>query len=268
MREALVQLLTQAGARLLNEDGYAVTAKPGHANYVTDADRHTQAFLRERLEALCPGSRFIGEEQANEPLTDAPTWVVDPIDGTTNFIHGYRCSAISAALLVNRKPALGCVYQPYTREAFSAEAGGGAFLNGEPIHVSQYPLEKALVGFGTSPYNPELFHPTLDAARRLLERAADLRRCGSAALDLCYVASGRQDAFFELILRPWDVAAGALLVTEAGGAFEMPLLERVDFNRSSTILAANAACADGFRRALMDALAESGVDRAFIERFE
>ena len=242
MIQSLKSIMQQAGEIILRSESFRVEAKEGHANFVTSVDEEVQRFLIAELQKLLPGSLIIGEEQENEPLTDAPTWVIDPLDGTTNFIHNYRFSAISVALLENRQPVLGAVYQPYTKELFHAEKGKGAFLNGQSIHVSDTSMERALIGFGTSPYEEELAEKSMKAALYFLQHAADIRRGGSAALDLAYVAAGRHDVYFELILRPWDFAAGALLVQEAGGCFAMPELECVDYGRTAGVLAASAKC--------------------------
>ena len=266
MRKALCRVLAEAGEELLKSRSFSVEEKEGHANYVTDVDKRMQELLMEKLSALCPEARFIGEEQVNSRLTAAPTWIVDPIDGTTNFIHDYRCSVISAALLVDRVPLLGCVCQPYLHEIYSAERGKGAYVNDEAMKIGRNDLDHALVGFGTSPYQPALAEPTLDIALAFLRRAADIRRCGSAAADLAYVALGRQDVFFELTLKPWDIAAGALLVTEAGGVFDMPLLEQPDFDTPTTIFAANPVCAAPAEEQLQTLLIRHGIDQAYLRR--
>ena len=242
MKQKLQAIIREAGKIILNAEAFRVEQKEGHANFVTSVDEEVQRFLTQKLLALLPGSELIGEEQENAPLTDAPTWVIDPLDGTTNFIHDYRFSSVSVALLQNGRPVIGAVLQPYTDELFYAEKGKGAFLNGKPIHVSEKTIGQALVGFGTSPYEAELAEKILQAALMFLRRCADVRRCGSAALDLAYVAAGRQDVFFELILRPWDYAAGALLVTEAGGRFAQPQLSQQDFGQTTAIMAANTNC--------------------------
>ena len=140
---------------------------------------------------------------------------------------------------------LGAVYQPYTDELFFAIKGMGATLNGEKIAVSQHPFDHALVCFGTSPYHPQLAERSMKLALGFLLGTADIRRSGSAALDLAYVASGRQDVYFEITLKPWDFAAGALLVTEAGGKLLMPFEDgEIRFDCSRGILAANARCID------------------------
>ncbi len=242
MKQELQAIIRQAGEIILNAETFRVEQKEGHANFVTSVDEEVQRFLIRELQKLLPDSCIIGEEQENDALTTSPTWVVDPLDGTTNFIHNYRFSAISVALLENSVPVAGVVYQPYTQELFYAEKGKGAFLNDQPIHVSSTPIEHALVGFGTSPYNVELAEKSMNAALHFLKHAADVRRCGSAALDLAYVAAGRQDVYFELILRPWDYAAGSLLVQEAGGCFAMPTLEKADYGQTTAVLAANPQC--------------------------
>lgn len=244
MKQALQSIVCSAGELILNAEATRIEQKEGHANFVTDVDEAVQRFLITELLKLLPGSCVISEEQENEPLTAAPTWVIDPLDGTTNFIHNYRFSAISVALLKDREPVLGVVYQPYTQELFFAEKGKGAFLNDQPIRVSGKKIEQALIGFGTSPYDAELAERSLQAALWFLQHAADVRRCGSAALDLAYVAAGRQDVYFELILRPWDYAAGSLLVKEAGGHFAMPRLDTLDYGQATAVLAANPECYD------------------------
>ena len=246
MEKALKEIARQAG-EMFSLRPAAVEQKEGHANFVTDIDRDVEDFLREKLLALLPGSEMIGEEQENQPLSDRPTWIVDPVDGTTNLIHDYRQSAVSIALCERRQPVAGLVWQPYTREMFYAEKGRGATLNGDPVHVADTPFEKALVTFGTAPYYEDLARRSMQLAGAFLHACADLRRSGSAAVDLATLACGRHDIFFEMRLKPWDYAAGSLLVREAGGCFAMPLLESPDFGASTAILAAAPSC---FEKAL------------------
>ena len=219
MLTQITGIARQAGSMMLQYRDAAIHQKEGHYNFVTDADVAVQQFLKKELMSLLPSARFFAEEQENEPLTGDPTFVVDPIDGTLNFMRHRNASAISIALLREKRPVLGVIYNPYAGEMFTAQAGQGAFLNGKPIFASTLPFESAMVSFGTSPYDQELARRTMAAAAEFHLQAGDLRRCGSAALDLCDVACGRSDVFFELKLRPWDVAAGALLVQEAGGCY-------------------------------------------------
>ena len=248
VREALaqdVQAIARHAGQIIRDAGcYDVEQKDGHANFVTSVDKAVQDYLSAALQSSLPGSRFIGEEQDNDALTDAPTWIIDPVDGTTNLIHDYRQSAVSIALCENGEPVLAAVYQPYSDEMFFAEKGRGATLNGQPIRVSTTDFDRALVGFGTSPYRAELAQKSMALALAFLTRCADIRRSGSAALDLAHVACGRLDVFFEMTLSPWDYAAGALLVTEAGGQFTMPFGDgAVRFDRPQGVLAASNTCA-------------------------
>ena len=239
----LVRIAKEAGAFFQKKNLTQVTEKEGHANFVTDIDCRAQAYLEENLLKLLPGSECIGEEKENRALTDRPTWIVDPLDGTTNMIHDYRFSAVSIALCVDKKPITGVIWQPFSRELFYAEAGVGAFLNGERIHVSDTPFDRALVAVGTAPYDEDLAETGICLARDFLHECADFRRSGSAALDLAYLACGRHDVFFEMRLRPWDYAAGSLIVREAGGLVQMPLEDgEMDYDRTTAILAATPAC--------------------------
>ena len=157
---------------------------------------------------------------------------MDPIDGTTNFVRDLRQSAISVALARDGAVEYGVVYDLYKDELFSARRGGGAFLNGSPIHVSTRPLSKGVFGMGTAIYKREYLEPTMRLTEQLFRRSCDFRRLGSAALDLCNVACGRTEVFFEYSLCPWDYAAGSLLVCEAGGRIctlegkPLPIVER------------------------------------------
>ena len=242
MLSKIASAAREAGRMMLEFRDRAIHQKEGHFNYVTDTDVAVQQFLQKELLSLLPGSRFFAEEQENEPLTNAPTFVVDPIDGTLNFIRHRNASAVSIALLENKKPVMGVICYPYADEMFTAEAGKGAFLNGRRITVSQTPFDQAVVSIGTSPYDAELAKRTMAAATQFLLRGGDLRRSGSAAIDLCEVACGRSDVFFELRLRPWDVAAGSLLVTEAGGVFLSLGHDVPYYDGASGILACNALC--------------------------
>lgn len=240
MLEAVEEIIRQAGEMVTSSNNARVFSKEGHVNFVTETDIAVEKYLLEALHQLLPGSRDFAEEQENAALTDAPTWVVDPIDGTTNFLRDWHISTISVALLEKKTPVLGLVLQPFTGELYRAEKGKGAFLNDRPIHVSDHPYEGALVGFGTSPYNATLAAAGIRAAAAFLHNG-DLRRTGTAALDLAYVAAGRMDIFFEYQLSPWDYAAGSLLVTEAGGCFGS-LTDAVSYEGKSVVLAAAPQC--------------------------
>lgn len=193
--------------------------KEGNGNFVTDYDSRVQAVLKKRLLELVPDAAFLGEEDQMDhtDISKGYAFIVDPIDGTANFIRGCKASCVSVALAENGYPVLGVIYNPYQKETYYAQKGKGAYLNGERIYASERTLEEGLILFGTSPYNRELSKKSFETAYRYASCGEDLRRSGSAALDLCMIASGRAEFFFELSLSPWDYAAGALLVEEAGG---------------------------------------------------
>ena len=173
--------------------------------------------------------------------TSGAFFIVDPIDGTTNFIRDYHASSISVALVVDGAAEFGVVYNPYLDEMFTARRGYGAFCNGKRLHVSSEPIENALVVFGTSPYREDLSEKSFKLAYAYFKRAADVRRSGSAALDLCAVAAGRADLFFELSLSPWDYAAGALVVEEAGGVVSDPDGGKLVYDHPCSVVARNKA---------------------------
>lgn len=255
MNGMLETIVRGASRIMLDHENAAFHQKDGPNNFVTDADMMVQEFLREKLHTWMPDSIFFAEEQENGALTGGATWIVDPIDGTFNMIRSRKCSCISVALLKNREPVLGIVYNPYQDELFRAEKGAGALLNGHPIHVSQTVFEEALVNFGTSPYYPQLLDIGFRAAKAFMSEAGDLRRMGAAALELCEVACGRTDIFFEMRLSPWDYAAGSLIVKEAGGKISMPLRTNEDYGEPNCILACNSGCLDKSRQIIQGAAA-------------
>lgn len=201
-----------------DRDRVQIDEKEGHANFVTDYDRRVQEELRTRLCAIVPEAVFVGEEEdIHASIGEGRAFIVDPIDGTTNFIRDYKCSSISVGMTCDGETEAGIVYNPYLDEMFTAEKGRGAYRNGEPVHVSEQPLERGIVLFGTAPYYETLSRRSFQMAYEYFCRALDVRRSGSAAIDLCNIACGRAEVFFELMLSPWDFAAGALIVEEAGG---------------------------------------------------
>jgi myo-inositol-1(or 4)-monophosphatase len=191
----------------------------GIGNFVTQVDYAVQEYLLEELAVILPGSAVIAEEA--EPCSyhpDMPTWILDPVDGTTNLMRGYRHSAISLGLFDGGKPWMGFIYNPYTEEMFFGEKGKGAYLNGTSIFVNPCAaLEDCLLAFGTTPYDKSKAEKTFRITEALFRRCLDVRRTGSAALDIAYVAAGRVDGFYELNLQPWDFAAGIVILEEAGG---------------------------------------------------
>ena len=235
-------LVKECGKVILGADRekMAIDTKSGIADLVTEYDTKVQSLLESGLKAILPEARFIGEEGSRDELTeDGYAFIVDPIDGTTNFIKDFHVSAISVALLKGYEVVAGVVYNPYLDEAFYAIKGQGAYCNDKKISVSSQPLSNGLVLFGSAPYDKELFPRTMEILSGYFNKALDIRRCGSAALDLCYVACGRAELYFELVVSPWDFAAGKLIVEEAGGVVTTLDGEPLSFDGKTSILAKN-----------------------------
>ena len=218
--DEIVKSAHQAGSILLEyrDNGFAIGEKKG-MEFVTEADIDSERFLKRELTALLPESSFLGEESWNGEWPDAPFWVVDPLDGTNNYAVGIPYFCVSVALVDKNGIAMGCIHDPVHRETWVAFKGGGAFLNGEAITVSPVNKLRDAVFATGFPYSrtPEILNFDLDALAGMLGEARGIRRCGSAALDLAYTATGRYGGFWEENLKPWDMAAGVLLVQEAGG---------------------------------------------------
>ncbi len=217
------------------------TEKKGDRNFVTVFDTKVQDYIKEKMSKLYPEIKFLGEE--NDCNTENPyngyCFICDPIDGTANFRRVYKHSAVSLALAKDGEVICGVVVQPYQKEIFYAEKNKGAFMNGKPITVSQRNLKDSFVSFGTAPYYPELTAKTMAMLTKIMPACEDIRRTGSAALDLCYVACGRHDMFFELSLFPWDYAAGSIIIEEAGGIITDRDGNRPPLHKCSEIYAGN-----------------------------
>lgn len=218
IRRAVEQAEREAAELVLQAHGILAEAKSGKRDVVTEYDRRVQAFLMKRLQEAVPDAGFFCEERTEQDRPDADSlFIIDPIDGTMNFVHGFHHSCISVAYAERGLVRVGVIYNPYVDEMFSAIRGKGAFLNGRPVSVTDAGLSESVVCFGTAPYYPELADRTFRLVRKAFDAGLDVRREGSAALDLCTVAAGRAGLYFELRLSLWDYAAGALIVEEAGG---------------------------------------------------
>ncbi|CAN4089982.1 unnamed protein product [Withania somnifera] len=201
----------------------------GQVDLVTETDKTCEDLIFNHLKQHFPSHKFIGEETSaaigDFELTDEPTWIVDPVDGTTNFVHGFPSVCVSIGLTIRKIPTVGVVYDPIIDELFTGIDGKGAFLNGKPIKISsQSELVKSLLGTEVGTTRDNL---TVEATTRrinnLLFKVRSLRMCGSCALDLCWVACGRLELFYLIGFGgPWDVAGGAVIVKEAGGVLFDP----------------------------------------------
>lgn len=217
--ERIQEVALEAGEILVEKlnSGFSVEHK-GRVDLVTDADKASEKYVVERLTAMFPDHSICAEESGWTEKSSEFVWYIDPLDGTTNFAHGFPYFSVSLALARDGEVILGVVYNPVAKECFTAERGGGAFLNGERLSVSKHAkLQDSLLITGF-PYdiatNPD---NNMEAFAKAYKASQGVRRNGSAALDLCYVASGRVEAFWEKYLKPWDLAAGSLIVEEAGG---------------------------------------------------
>ncbi len=244
----VLQLMRQAKRLIVDETLLADVSAKGRANFVTHCDTAVQEFLQRELADRWPKIQFLGEEAAAAPDFSGAVWILDPVDGTANLMHHYQHSAISLALVVGGRPVFGAVFDPFLDEMFSAMAGCGAQRNGRPMRVSAgIPLADSIIAIGTSPYDRQLAKSNFALFGRLYDRCGDLRRSGSAALDLAYVAAGRVEGYLERNLKPWDFAAGSLLVREAGGKVSDFAGGALDFSKNSDILAASAELYDPLR---------------------
>lgn len=209
-------------------------------NLVSYVDKESERRFVLALNKLIPNSDILGEEGIdNVDLKSEYLWIIDPLDGTTNYIHGVPKYCTSVALQRNGETIIGVIYEPNSDECFYAYSGGGAFLNGNPINVtSTIDTKNSLLATGF-PYDYfDALDQYLELLKFLMKNSRGIRRIGAAALDLCYVACGRFDAFFEMALQPWDVAAGAFIVSEAGGVTS-DFTGGNDFIYGKTVLSTN-----------------------------
>lgn len=239
----LEQLLRSAGKLFQDRTLAGQTREKGVADYVTAVDYEVQQYIRTLLEEQYPRIQFLSEEKSNDDVDRSGlVWVLDPVDGTTNLIHDYQASVISLALMDKGESVLGMIYDPYMNELFLAEKGKGSFCNGRRIRVSRAAsMEECLIAIGTSPYYKELAEENFDLFKRLFMDCQDVRRSGSAARDLAYVACGRLDGYLEQRLKIWDYAAGMLLVREAGGCVRDYQGADLGATMTGDVVAANAA---------------------------
>ncbi|KAG5883505.1 hypothetical protein JTB14_013932 [Gonioctena quinquepunctata] len=235
--DAVLSLTNKAGELIsvkVSERNKSVQKKSSEIDLVTETDQAVEKLLINGLSKQFPDHKFIGEESVSEGsqcvLTDDPTWIIDPIDGTMNFVHAFPHSCVSIALFINKKPEIAIIFNPVLKQLFSARKGKGAFLNGDPIKVSdKTSLENALLmlEFGTS-RDPEKRKVIFENIQILMPQVHGLRALGSAALNMAMVACGAADAYFEFGIHIWDIAAGELIVTEAGGVIIDPAGGEID----------------------------------------
>lgn len=224
-----------------HEKANQITVK-GLADYVTQVDFSVQSYLVKALAEEYPDIQFLGEEGHKENLDwSRPVWILDPVDGTTNLIHNYQNSCVALGLWDGTQLVFGCVYNPFHNELYRAVRGEGAYLNGRRISVSDRAcLDRSLILVGTSPYEKDRADEVFDKIKRVYMSSEDIRRSGSAALDFCTVACGRADGYFEYNLKPWDFAAGSVILEEAGGRVTNAIGDAVFPGENSDIICTNS----------------------------
>jgi myo-inositol-1(or 4)-monophosphatase len=263
IRSALMTVMTAAAAKAarglkrdFGEVEHLQVSIKGPGDFVSAADKRAEKVLFEELSKARPGYGFIMEESGTVPGTDkSHTWHIDPLDGTTNFLHGVPLIAISIGLERDGQIVAGLIYNPATDDMFVAEKGQGAYQNNRRLRVSaRRDMAEALVACGIPPLGKAKNHPRFKAElATALTTVGNLRRLGAAALDLAYVAAGRFDAYWERDMHSWDLAAGALLVREAGGFVS-------DADGRDTFLETNSICAGNeyIQRGLLELLRRAG----------
>ena len=247
------ELAKQTGDFIL-EEGKKFTSSSvvskGKQNFVTHVDKASEKMLVEGLNLLVPGSGFIAEEGTAGQNGESFQWIIDPLDGTTNFIHGCPPYAISIALMEEEEIILGVVYELVLRESFYAWKGGKAYMDGKEIHVTNTAkVSDSLIATGFPYTYFERMDPFMYSVRYFMQNSHGLRRLGSAATDLAYVACGRFEAFYEYGLSSWDVAAGCFIIQQAGG-MACDFGGGQDWLFGGTLIAANSAMFDEFREVI------------------
>lgn len=238
-----IALCEEVGKFIVNEsknfDRSKIEQKGSFSNLVSYVDKESERRLVNALKEILPGAGFIAEEGTDVKGTNEFEWIIDPLDGTTNFLHGLPIFAISIGLLRNRKSVLGIVYDASHNECFHAIENGKAFCNKDEIRVSAISqLSESLLATGFPYYHTDKKDVYLDIIKTFLEQTHGIRRLGSAAIDLAYVACGRLEGFFEYNLKPWDVAGGAFVLQQAGG-------KATDFKGGDNFMFGEELCAAG-----------------------
>lgn len=222
---------------ILKKSAISVSVKAEN-DFVTDIDVAVSNYLKQELKELYPKIDFFSEEEIGRLYDNC--WILDPIDGTTNLIYGYNLSSVSLAHYLNGEIVYGIVFNPFSGEVFTAEKGKGAFLNHSiKLHTSRRTIKNSLVEFGAGSTHKEFTEETFELVKDIFKQCVDVRRICSSALDLCFIASGRIDGYFEKVLKPWDIAAGSLILEEAGGRLTDYNGYSVQFANQTSVVASN-----------------------------
>ena len=235
-----IAAVVREAAGLMVRSGFEIHDKGSRENLVTSSDIAVQHFLTERLGRLLPGSGFLCEEEDLTDVKHRDVWIIDPIDGTANYARGNENCCISVALVRDGIPTAGVVYSPWRDELYCAEKGCGASCNGKSIHVSGRSFEDGILFTAMSTYRKEFARTCSDIIYDIYMSCNDFRRTGSAAVELCLMAAGLAELYFEMRLMPWDYAAASLILTEAGGTLCSFDGKAPSLSKPSLIIAANS----------------------------
>lgn len=233
----VVQLVQDASVFADSKELREEVSMKGEANFVTSVDIRISKFIKTGLRELDDKVGFFSEEEKGQ-LSD-PCWILDPIDGTTNLVFGYRMSSISLGLYSKGEIKFGIVYNPFTKETFTAEKNQGSYLNGKRLCVSSRSVHDSIIEFGAGSTHKKEADVNFEIAKTIFKNCLDIRRICSSALDLCFIADARIDGYFEKILKPWDIAAGSLILTEAGGKITDYNGRNVQFANETSVIASN-----------------------------
>ena len=233
-----VEEIVREAAALMTRD-FTVKSKGTIANQVTSSDVAVENFLKESLSSILPGSGFIAEESDHNGTDTEYTWIIDPIDGTANYVRDLAGSGISVGLYRKMEPFIGVVYNPYRNELFSARKGAGAFCNGEPIHVSDRDFAHSCFCTSLSCYHKEQAHACAGILEKVFTESDDFRRFGAAVIEMTALAAGRVELYFEMSLAPWDHAASRVIIEEAGGCVANVYGDAISYTGQTSFIAAN-----------------------------
>jgi len=243
--QKIIDLVIKASCFMLNKKMIEHCETKAKKDYVTYVDLKINNFLKHKLSEINSQIGFFSEEE--EGTLKDPCWILDPVDGTTNLVHGCNMSSISLALYFEQEIKFGVVYNPFTSELFTAEKGRGAFSNGNKLKVSSRKMPESIIEFGLAKHT-ENNDVNFNIAKEIFSECFDIRRICSAALVLCFVADSRLDGYFEEKLSPWDIAAGALILAEAGGKVTSFTGNQIDLSESTSIIASNHIIHDDLKR--------------------
>ncbi len=233
----IIQIIKNTKSIVLSKELREKVTIKGDSDFVTEVDIAISKYVKDKLKDIYPDIGFFSEEEDGK-LND-PCWILDPIDGTTNLIYGYNMSSVSLALYCDGKITFGVVYNPFSGECFTAEKGKGAFLDGKQIFVSNRVISESIIEFGAGSTRKADADKNFELAKEIFKNCIDIRRICSSALDLCYIADGRIDGYFEKVLKPWDIAAGSLILEEAGGKITDYNQKELQFGYETSIIASN-----------------------------